>query len=69
MKFAICSTLGFIALIHPLTATQGQTAKAIPNVLTKVAEVPMPGSAVRFDYPEHINSANESWRGTKTGVQ
>jgi DNA-binding beta-propeller fold protein YncE len=39
-----------VALSLPFTVTYAQSATPIDRVLTKVADIPMPGPAVRFDY-------------------
>jgi len=42
--------VAMLALIFAAPAALSQTAKSYGAVLTEVADVPMPGSAVRFDY-------------------
>lgn len=49
MKLASLCTLGLIALIHSSPA-QAQFANSAGKALTQVADVPMPGPPVRFDY-------------------
>lgn len=48
----ICSSIGRVAalLLLLISLTHAQSGGRIESVLTKVADVPMPGPAVRFDY-------------------
>jgi DNA-binding beta-propeller fold protein YncE len=49
---SICGSIGRVAALLFLSVlpTHAQSAGGVESVLTKVADVPMPGPAVRFDY-------------------
>ncbi len=50
MKLATLCTSALVILLTPIPGVRAQSAESSASVLTKVADVPMPGPAVRFDY-------------------
>ena len=46
----ISSAVGCLAALLLVPLAHGQSSKGVESVLEKVADVPMPGPAVRFDY-------------------